>query len=313
MGRPALIFVAEAERLIHFELRNLACYKACVAVVFLLLFAATGTWAQGRPPSAGTKAGPGATAKAGNQAITLRSIVQAGRLDDMRWPVFSDFRVLVESFYRSSNFTPAWVEDDRPTKRAREMVEILLQADQEGLNSEDYDGPRWADRLAHLEGPHAPADVARFDAALTINTMRYVSAIRIGRINPKHFQFGLDVEHKKLDLPNFVRRIATTNSDLKSDFAEVEPPFAGYKRLRQALLKYEELARQDDGEKLPIPVNPVMDTVYVGGEYDGIPRLTRLLRLVGDLPEDAVVPGDSKFFQGPLVDAVKRYQQRHGL
>src|ERR1700757_3889391 len=118
-GTPTLIFMAEAERLIHFESRILPGYKGCIAVVFLLLFATTETWAQGKPASAGTKASPGTTAKAGNQAITLRSIVQAGRLDDMRWPVFSDFRVLVESFYRSSNFTPAWVKDDRPTKRAR--------------------------------------------------------------------------------------------------------------------------------------------------------------------------------------------------
>jgi murein L,D-transpeptidase YcbB/YkuD len=38
-----------------------------------------------------------------------------------------------------------------------------------------------------------------------------------------------------------------------------------------------------------------------------------LLRLVGDLPESAVIPADSRLYDGPLVEAVKRFQTRHGL
>ena len=295
----------------HLNTRSLPCQQArftfLVLSAFALLFAVLS--AQSKPPSSpGTKANPAAP-----RVATIQGIIQSGRLDDLRWTNFSDVRVPAETFYRSANFKPAWVEGDKPDQRAREMIDILLHADQEGLNSEDYDGPKWAQRLALLDGTHTPADVARFDAALTINTMRYASAIRIGRINPKHFKFGLDIEHKRLDLPQFVSDVATRSPDIKGEFVEVEPPFAGYKRLRQALLKYEDLASKDDGEKLPMPANPVMNTVYVGGEYDGIPRLTRLLKLVGDLPEDAVVPAASKLFQGPLVDAVKRFQKRHGL
>jgi L,D-transpeptidase YcbB len=44
-----------------------------------------------------------------------------------------------------------------------------------------------------------------------------------------------------------------------------------------------------------------------------VPRLTRLLHLLGDLPADATLPADSSVFAGPLVDAVKRFQFRHGL
>ena len=35
--------------------------------------------------------------------------------------------------------------------------------------------------------------------------MRYVSDLRIGRINPKHLQFDLTVEAKKYDLAQFLR------------------------------------------------------------------------------------------------------------
>jgi murein L,D-transpeptidase YcbB/YkuD len=46
-----------------------------------------------------------------------------------------------------------------------------------------------------------------------------------------------------------------------------------------------------------------------------VPRLTRLLRLVGDLPADAAVsaaPQDPPIYEGALVDAVKKFQRRHG-
>jgi murein L,D-transpeptidase YcbB/YkuD len=46
-----------------------------------------------------------------------------------------------------------------------------------------------------------------------------------------------------------------------------------------------------------------------------VPRLTRLLRLLGDLPPDANTDAsaDANTYTGPLVDAVKRFQRRHGL
>ena len=47
--------------------------------------------------------------------------------------------------------------------------------------------------------------MARFDVALTVCTMRYVSDLHIGRINPQHFKFGLSVEQKKYDLAQFLR------------------------------------------------------------------------------------------------------------
>jgi murein L,D-transpeptidase YcbB/YkuD len=48
-----------------------------------------------------------------------------------------------------------------------------------------------------------------------------------------------------------------------------------------------------------------------GQIYAGVPRLASLLRLLGDLPEDAVVDGD--VYQGALVEAVRHFQSRHGL
>src|SRR5215831_56059 len=165
-----------------------------------------------------------------------------------------------------------------------------------------------AGRLARLST--APEDErAHFDAAVTVCTMRYISDLHIGKVNPKHFKFGLDVEQKKYDLPSFVRERLVNASDPQAVLDGVEPPFAAYKRAKAALLRYFDLARKDDGEQLPVPSK----TVAPGSRYSGVPRLVRFLQLVGDLSPGASVAADTNLYEGAVVDAVKRYQLRHGL
>jgi murein L,D-transpeptidase YcbB/YkuD len=250
-----------------------------------------------------------ARADAASEAIaTLREIAAAGRLSDLRWPDFSDYRSHVANFYDAAGYAPAWLRNHEPTQQAQTVIDVLKQADSKGLNAEDYDGSRWADRLARLRQSPSPADEARFDAALTVCAMRYISDLHIGRVNPQHFKFNLDVTSKKYDLPLFLREKLINSSDLRAELDQVEPPFAGYKRTLRALQQYMELSRQDAGEQLPIPAKPVDP----GSPYDGVPRLNRLLRLLGDLP-DGDSPESSNLYAGPLVNAVKHFQERHGL
>jgi len=249
-----------------------------------------------------------ATADASSEfATTLRQIAAAGQLSDLRWPDFSDYRIHVTNFYEASNYAPAWLNNNEPTQQAQTLIEVLKQADAKGLNAEDYDGSRWTDRLARLRQSPSP-DRARFDAALTVCIMRYVSDLHIGRVNPQHFKFNLDVSAKKYDLPAFLRDKLIQGADVRAELDQVEPPFAGYKRTLRALQQYMELSRQDNAEQLPVPAKPVDP----GGTYDGVPRLTRLLRLLGDLP-DGAASENSNIYAGPLVDAVKHFQARHGL
>ncbi len=204
---------------------------------------------------------------------------------------------------------PAWIEKGGPTRQALGVIGSLQAAGEKGLNAEDYDSALWAGRLAHLHESPSDADLAHFDAALTVCAMRYISDLHIGKVNPKYFKYGLDVEHKKYSLPDFLRQRVVDAQDVKAILDEVEPPFPRYKRTEEALQRYFELARKDDGEQLAAPAK----ALGPGSPYPGVPRLSRLLFLLGDLPPEAAVAAGSGVYDGPLVNAVKHFQERHGL
>lgn len=242
---------------------------------------------------------------------SLRAIFAAGRFSDLRWPDFSDYRGPVTKLYESYGFSLPWVREMEPTAQAQQLIALLLKANREGLSADDYDGPRWSERLTKLKPAMqqpSEADAVRFDVTLTVCTMRYISDLHIGKVNPQHFEFGFDVEAKKYDLAEFLKEEVVTAQDVAAVFARLEPPYPGYRRTLQGLRTYLELAEKDDGEKLP----EVHKTIAPGDSYAGVPRIARLLRLVGDLPADANTQTDSTIYQGALADAVKSFQSRHG-
>jgi len=289
-----------------------------VLLAFCLLLSGTGFDSAARAfGQAAAYATPGAQNMAAPQQLSaegqtsLQAIIKAGTLEELRWPDFSDYRVHVTKFYDSYGGALPWVREMQPTAQAREVIALLLEADQKGLSAEDYDGSRWAGRLARLK-PEVPqpaeSDVLHFDIELTVCLMRYISDLHIGKVNPRHFDFGFEVNAKKYDLPSFLKEDVVNATNVDEVLSHVEPAYEGYRRTIQAFQTYMELAQKDEWEQLPASKK----TIAPGDSYPGLPRMIRLLRLVGDLPASADVPADSTIYQGPLVAAVKNFQRRHG-
>ena len=144
---------------------------------------------------------------------TLQAIIQSGNLPDLRWPNFSDYSKHLQKLYDSYGYALPWVRGMEPSPQARQIIALIQQAEEKGLNADDYDGPRWSARLALLKPLAAnpmEADAMKFDVALTVCLMRYISDLHIGKVNPKHFDFDLNVETKKYDLPELGRRSQRT-------------------------------------------------------------------------------------------------------
>jgi len=280
-----------------------------VGFLSLLWLFSLGCSSQAAPSPA--QAGPPADSAAVSQR--LQAISAAGTLADLHWPNFIDYRYLVVRFYQSVNYAPVWLRNGQPTPQALVVISSLESSQQKGLNPDDYDASLWPQRLTTLESAPGNAEtVARFDAALTVATMRYISDLHIGRVNPKHFQFGIDIEEKKYDLPTLLLQRIVNGNNVPEVLSGVEPQYLNYKRLEAALQTYQKLAAQESGEK-GFPLPDVAKTLAPGDTYAAVGPLADRLRLLGDLPEGAVVDTNSGIYNGALVDAVKHFQLRHGI
>ncbi|QNI32369.1 L,D-transpeptidase family protein [Alloacidobacterium dinghuense] len=239
----------------------------------------------------------------------LHQIADSGNLADLHWPNFTDYRLHFVHIYEASNFAPVWLNSGKPTPQALAVIQALQASKQKGLNPDDYDASRWTDRLQSLNGSPTPDTLARFDAALTVGVMRYISDLHIGRVNPKHFNFGIDIEQKKYDLPQFVTTKVINAANVQSVLDGVEPPYDGYRHTEDALHHYMQLADQGDGPAVP----DVTKTISPGDAYPGVSQLVQRLHLFGDLRADTPVDANSPTYSGSMVDGVKTFQSRHGL
>ena len=242
----------------------------------------------------------------------LCAAIEAATLADLRWPNFGDYRKEVHDFYLAGGYSLVWSSQSQPTPQALTLIAALQNAEKKGLRSEDYDASRWSERLAKLaQSSAAPSsgEWAKFDLALTVSAMRYISDLHNGRISPQYFEYGLDVAPKKYKLAEFLRTRVIAAQDVAPVLEKVEPSNPLYLRARTALEQYVALAKSGEGEPLPVPA---ADKIKPRDVYPGVPQLAMRLKLLGDLHPDAPAPA-TNIYDGVLVKAVKHFQQRHGL
>ena len=232
----------------------------------------------------------------------------------MRWPDFADFQAPVQKFYDDRNYEVAWVDDNgKPSAQAKAFMQAFDESAKKGLIPADYDAGLWSARVAKLAGKNDD-DVATFDAAMTVNVMRYISDLRIGRVNPTHFNFDIHTTEKKYDLAEFVSDNAVDVSDVPKLIESVEPDSEAYRRLEAALGTYVDLQKKQEGTPaLQQPLVTVAKAVSAGGSYAAADALGTRLLLEGDLPAEGAPAAGSTVYTKDLAGGVKRYQERHGL
>jgi murein L,D-transpeptidase YcbB/YkuD len=203
------------------------------------------------------------------------------------------YRAEVRNFYAPAGYRPVWSRNGQPTAQARALMALFAAATDKGLNPADYVLP--------------PAtDQAHFDVNLTVAAMHYASDLHQGRIDPRDLGFDLDVTSRRIYLPALLTNISQS-TEPAALFASVEPQNADYRGLLAALTTYRRIAAQSESER-PLPV---VEKVKAGDAYAALPQLASTLRRTGDLASDPIV--DGKVYDGVIVEAVKKFQSRHGL
>ena len=241
-------------------------------------------------------------------APQLQQLVGNGQMPALRWPNYSDYQADVKTFYDDRNYEVAWTRDGKPTEAASGFIQAFRDAEKKGLRPADYDSDRWDARMAAMKSKDADA-IAQFDVAMTIDVMRFTSNLRIGRVNPSHFNFDIDVDSKKYDLPEFVSDHAVDETNVAKLITGVEPDSAQYRKEEDALAHYMDLAKQQ-AQQPSQPLPDVAKPVGKGGSYPAVAELWQRLELEGDASGGDGVPAG---YTDQVASAVTAYQQRHGL
>ena len=272
---------------------------------------------KGAPPAQPKPASP--------ESLALHAMTDQARLDPMRWPNFADLKKPVEDFYGAHDFEPAWLKGNKPTPQAKQMIAAFAACGTDGLDPEDYDSApsnaapessRWPARMASI---HTAQDRAAFDMAMTVSAMRYLNDEHNGRVNPKRFNFGVDINQKRYDLAEFLTERIIASNNVGAVLMTVPPQSNEYKRTLAAYRHWAELAKQDPGGGLP----PVGRQLKPGDAYAGAARMRELLILDGDLKDDAATTDApttetprkivAKRYEPGWAAAVRHFQFHHGL
>jgi murein L,D-transpeptidase YcbB/YkuD len=263
------------------------------ALAALLLF-------RGDPPDTGMPQPPAsgfAPPSAGLQLLVQSNNIAGTSAAELR---------ALRSFYQRRSYAPAWLTAGKVSDLAHQFAAAFGDAEAKGLKPHDYGASAWLDRFAAVDRGMSGDEAARFDVDLTIAALRYLSDVSIGRANPGVYT---RLAHRNgrtiLDVLETVRAAPVLAQAVEQE----EPQFEEYRGLLRALPRYRALALQEPQPQFAAP----RKTVEPGSEFADVPRLARFLGAAGDLPDNAPIPDTSRTYSGVLVDAMKRFQDRHGL
>ena len=218
-----------------------------------------------------------------------------------------EFRGQVARFYTATGEQPAWIVDGRLTQQGRALVALFEHASEKGLLPNDYGD--WVAMLAQLSAARTERERMGVDVALTDAAMRYVSDLHFGRVKPEAMGYALGAREKNFSLADFLSTKVVHAENVERAIAEVEPPFSGYWRTLAVLARLESVAADTKFRRLSVP----RKSVHPGDRYADLPQMVQELRSIGDLPPHARLPEDPMEYRGAIVEAVKRFQERHGL
>ncbi|MFN0264864.1 murein L,D-transpeptidase [Tepidamorphus sp. 3E244] len=209
--------------------------------------------------------------------------------------------VLAEYYSDPSN--PAlWVDGSAASQKAVTMVEILRTANLDVLDPDDYN----AGTLGNLLNAELVPDLANLEVGLSTALLDYTRHLAAGRIEPAKINAELAIFPEVPDPMKVLTGVRDANDIVAYATLGFEPKTAQYARLRSALAVFRQLAAVGGW-----PMVPEGETLKEGMlDPVRVPVLRKRLEVAGFLAPGAH-SGDT--FNGALMEALKVFQERHGL
>ena len=237
-----------------------------------------------------------------NLRKTVQEVIASGRIPWARWPDFSRYIDDIRTLYHAQSDSLLWFAGPHVSRSGNAAVLLLLGAAEHGLSPRDYDAEDLGQLARHsVRVPLNGLDRVRFDLLLSINLIRFLDDLRLGRLHPETFAR----EESRSDLAAAVKQ-ALAGDSLPQLVAAVAPHLAQYGKLQRLLSRYRTMAA--DSSLGPLPSTP---PVHPGSDYPDVMRLRRRLAAMGDLSTEFRDSGGQ--YSEVDAEAVSRFQRRHGL
>lgn len=218
---------------------------------------------------------------------------------------------LRERFYTERQFQPAWIRDKMISDQAQKLIQVLKEADREGLNPGDYRVDQVESLLAQVkQRQNGSSSItvetwADLDMMLTDAFFAYGTHVSKGRLDPKKWFYQWIPYRRSVDLVQVLNE-ALDKKDVEGALKSLPPRYPAYTQLRTELANYQRIAA--DGGWAAIPEKTKLKK---GSTGHAVTLLKHRLVISGDL--DAAALGVNDHFNRSLEEALQRFQERHGL
>ena len=249
----------------------------------------TGAQAQQAAPASSDQ--PSEAALPGNPLhMAILSGLQAGKAD-----------AKVISAYEARGYAPYWLDASGFNEPAHLLLAAFADANAHALNPENYDPIGFANRA---DNAGTIEDWASIETDLTRQFLRYATHLSSGRVQPNEINKALNI-FPHVPEPDVLLDQAATTPDFSAFLEALSPNTPNYARLKRRLAQYRDKAAL--GGFTPIPEG---ETLKPGMEDQRVPLLRQ--RLSEEDFMDATSHTGS-VYDGSLVDAVKTFQDHHGI
>ncbi len=214
-------------------------------------------------------------------------------------------------FYQRRNYAPAWIDSQKFSTYIPEFIAEIGRSYDEGLRPQDYHLEKikaLSDKITKSRAVNNTLDVddlVDFELLCTDAFLLLGSHYLAGRVNPETIHTEWVVNNPKANLAVFLQN-ALDEKRIKSRLTRLLPPHDGYALLRNILMQYRNLS--DNHPHSPIISGPKLQ---LESRHDRVRDVKKRLEVLGDLSEIDGVSSD--LFDKKLEEAVRKFQQRHGL
>ena len=206
----------------------------------------------------------------------------------------------IESFYLSRNYEPYWVRKSGVRSNAKDLVEILEQSWQHGLNPYSYH----LKNIHNLIGSRDEAQLADLDVLLTDAFVRLGQDLSGIRVDPRFMK-----SHKRYWKAPFTGEYLLERLDQQRNVERLvkslEPRGQTYKRLQKELVQL--VDTQPEAYEAVLPIRTRSRVVYPNNRDRAIPDIRTRLGV-------EALPGvDPLLYDDRLAGAVIRFQRDNNV